>query len=311
MRILLFVFMLCVSLITSAATTLNKVVVFGDSLSDTGNLYEYMKHQFPLSPPYFKGRLTNGPVWVELMVQSFYPSAAVDAHLFDYAFAGAAVIEGDDEPLFTLHSEVENYLLAHQNKADEKALYVVWIGSNNYLALPEDAEQAVLDVTNGIKHSLQRLADSGAKHVIVLNLPNLGETPIAREMKSQSALTSFSDRHNQQLLQSIAELKMSYPAVQWLHFDIRSALDDLLMHPEANGFVNVTDSCYESSMDDNSLTQSPVGLRVASTVKATLHNSACEGYLFFDLLHPSASAHKILAQRVRNALLESEIEFVN
>jgi phospholipase/lecithinase/hemolysin len=33
-----------------------KLVVLGDSLSDTGRAYEACNHVSPLSPPYFKGR---------------------------------------------------------------------------------------------------------------------------------------------------------------------------------------------------------------------------------------------------------------
>ena len=51
-----------------AATPLQNIVVFGDSLSDNGNLYEIMKHQLPQSPPYYKGRFSNGPVWVEHLI---------------------------------------------------------------------------------------------------------------------------------------------------------------------------------------------------------------------------------------------------
>lgn len=72
------------------ANPLNKIVIFGDSLSDNGNLYEYMHHQLPLSPPYYEGRFTNGLDWVELLTQKFYPNS-VKAHLEDYAFGGAGV----------------------------------------------------------------------------------------------------------------------------------------------------------------------------------------------------------------------------
>ncbi|MDF1929887.1 hypothetical protein PGH45_07210 [Legionella pneumophila] len=43
---------LCAFLLSGvvSATPLNNIVVFGDSLSDNGNLYEYMKHQLPQSP---------------------------------------------------------------------------------------------------------------------------------------------------------------------------------------------------------------------------------------------------------------------
>lgn len=304
MRILFSALILCFSVIASA-TTLDKVVVFGDSLSDNGNLYAYMKHQFPVSPPYYKGRMTNGPVWAELLVDSYFPGA-VDSHLLDYAFAGAAVVEGDDEPLFTLRSELESYFLSHDNKADDHTLYVVWIGANNYLALPEDGEQAVHDVGFGIKRSLQELADKGAKHVLVLNLPDLGRTPAAAEFDAVTELTSLSERHNQQLFEIIEELKQSSPSVQWLHFDVRNALDDLLTNPQANGFTNITDTCYESSMDEPSAN---TGLKVASTLKLKSKKSACDGYLFFDLVHPSVLAHKILAERTKKLLSDSEVNF--
>ncbi len=42
-----------------ADAPLHNIVVFGDSLSDNGNLYEIMKHQLPQSPPYFEGRFSN------------------------------------------------------------------------------------------------------------------------------------------------------------------------------------------------------------------------------------------------------------
>ena len=86
----------------ATATPLNKIVVFGDSLSDNGNLYEYMKHKLPISPPYFEGRFTNGPVWIENIATFYYPDDA-EAHLLDYAFGGSGVSEPDDG------DEDENY----------------------------------------------------------------------------------------------------------------------------------------------------------------------------------------------------------
>ena len=137
MKILIALFFFMFSILASAAS-LNKLVVFGDSLSDNGNLYEYMKHQLPVSPPYFEGRFTNGPVWVELLMKYYYPTDS-NAHLLDYAFGGAGVLENDDDDsddeLFTLRREMDSYFLAHQDKADENSLFVVWIGSNNYLAV--------------------------------------------------------------------------------------------------------------------------------------------------------------------------------
>lgn len=307
MRILFSTILLCLSVVTSAAT-LDEVVVFGDSLSDNGNLYEYMKHRFPVCPPYYKGRMTNGPVWAELLVDSYFPGA-VDKHLLDYAYAGAAVAsEDDDEPLFTLNSELQSYFLSHQEKANDHTLYVVWIGANNYLGLPENADKTVQDVADGIKRSLKQLADKGAKHVLVLNLPDLGRTPAAADIGATTELTAFSERHNQLLFDMVSELQSTHPGVQWLHFDVRNALDDLLTNPTANGFSNITGTCYESSIDEPS---SELDLQVASALKLNSKKSACDGYLFFDPVHPSALAHQILATRTHKLLDDSGITFAS
>jgi phospholipase/lecithinase/hemolysin len=45
----------------------SNIFVFGDSLSDTGNLFKLTGDLFPPSPPYFNGRLSNGKVAVEYL----------------------------------------------------------------------------------------------------------------------------------------------------------------------------------------------------------------------------------------------------
>ena len=312
MRVFVSAFILCLSTFASAAT-LNKVVVFGDSLSDNGNIYEYTKHQLPISPPYYAGRFTNGPVWIELLTQSYFPQTA-KTHLFDYAFAGAAVADSDDDTLFTLRSQVSSYFLTHQDKADDKSLYVVWIGANDYLNIPENlndysVEDAVHGVNLGILRNLQRIADKGAKHILVLNLPDLGQTPIARDFNAVSVLTASSDQHNAMLLENVKALEKAYPDVQWLFFDIRSALDEMIVSPEQYGFSNVTGTCYEAAIDE--VTVRSV-LTIASHIKKKNSiGNACEGFLFFDPVHPSALAHRILSERVRGLLDDADIQFAD
>lgn len=50
------------------------MVIFGDSLSDNGNLYRYFLHFLPVSPPYHEGHFSNGPLWAEYVYQNYFPS---------------------------------------------------------------------------------------------------------------------------------------------------------------------------------------------------------------------------------------------
>ena len=307
MKIIFILFALFFSVCASAAP-LNKMVVFGDSLSDNGNLYEYMKHELPLSPPYFNGRFTNGPVWIELLVKQYYPTGG-QAHLLDYAFGGAGVAEDDgdvDDVLFTLSREMDSYFLTHQDKADDSSLYVVWMGSNNYLAVPENVDEAVEFVTSGIKRDLQRLVEKGAKHILVVNVPDLGRTPAARDFDAVDLLTQLSIKHNAVLKGIVSELERNDPSVQWFYFDVSDIMNELLSFPERFGLTNIEGTCYEEIVyepSDKSI------LKMVSSVKSRQQLDACAGYLFFDPVHPSGPAHAVMADRVKRLLDEAGVRF--
>lgn len=289
------------------AAPLHNIVVFGDSLSDNGNLYEVMKHQLPQSPPYYEGRFSNGPVWVEQVLASYFPSSAT-THLLDYAVGGSGVSEEDDDDdiLFTLKKQITTYLLSHDDKANADDLYVVWIGANNYLGLPSDTEKTLNDVNEGIIHSVEILISKGAKHIVLFNLPNLGKTPAAAEFDAADIMDYFSVQHNERLRQSFNKLKQSYPEVEWLYFDLGSMFNDVIDHPDHYGFTNVSGTCSNYSSDEEAKTSL---LRMVSRVTPKAKGDVCDGYLFFDLVHPTTYAHGLIAEKVRIMLDEAGIEF--
>lgn len=315
--------LLLVALLFSAvsgafAKDLQNFVVFGDSLSDNGNLYEYFKRQLPPSPPYFKGRFSNGYIWVEQLSQNYYPHNWRQ-HIQDYAFGGAGVaysFEGednaDDDLLFSLGREVDSYLLAHQDKAAPDSLFAVWIGSNNYIASKYSPEKTARGVVGGIKKKLELLAAKGAKHVLVINLPDMGKSPAAKLIYSEKQLSLSSQLHNQALAEAVAQLTASYPDVQWLLFDAAKTFDSAMQNPAKYGFTNVTDTCYQSLADDDQQVQegSKFILRMSSSIDASAKSKdACDGYFFFDLVHPTALTHKVMSEMMREFLNEHGVVF--
>lgn len=296
------------SQLTFSFTPPKNIVVFGDSLSDNGNLYEYMNHAIPASPPYFEGRFSNGPVWAE-MLQKYFEERGQKIHLLDYAFGGAAIAEGpeDDELYFTLRREINTYLLAHDDKADADNLYVVWIGANNYLGLEPESDEASLDTTvdavvRGIRHGLGKLAKAGAKNVLVINLPDLSQTPLSKMFDMAGLFRSVSDKHNQALAETIDRVKAKYPEVNWYAYDVGIVFDKLINDPAAYGITNFSDTCYESVIPE------PQGartmLQVAAKIQPKKKHDACDGFLFFDPVHPTKIAHQAFAQDILQFLLE-------
>ena len=175
--------------------------VFGDSLSDNGNLAELLNFEgqfsgnFP-NPPSFHDSFTNGPVAVAGLAQnlglSLTPSLWVTgfkdpAGLFggvsfmpgtNYAVAGA--LSATPSPVsINLLSQVGAYSAYASGHADPDALYVIMIGGN-------DVRDAALDgtgqaaVTTGVTAELaaiSTLSGEDAKHFLVVNVPNVGIIP--------------------------------------------------------------------------------------------------------------------------------------
>lgn len=295
------------------ATPLKGFVVFGDSLSDNGNLYAYMKHQLPLSPPYYQGRFSNGPVWIEHLVASYYPIDA-SSHVSNYAFGGSGVAEPDEEgepfndgAMLTLDSQIDSYLLAHDDKANDSSLHVIWTGANNYLALPEDVHAEVSFVIQGIRRNAEHLLNQGAKHIMLIGLPDLGRVPIAAEFEATEELSQLANTHNAMLEALVQKLQTDYPQVQWIFFPVNNMFQEALDYPLRYGFTNTTGTCYETF--DLTPSLQPV-LSMAARVKSpALHKNKCDAYLFFDPVHPSARGHMYIGREARKILDDLGMQF--
>lgn len=299
------------AVVSMAATPLKQIVVFGDSLSDTGNLYAYMKHQLPISPPYYQGRFSNGPVWIEHLAASYYPQNP-SSHLSIYAFGGSGVGEENEDDfndgaLLTLDAQVDAYLLAHDDNANDSSLYVVWMGSNNYLGLPENIEEEVRFVTAGIRRNAERLLAKGAKHIMVVGVPDLGRIPMAFEFEATEELSRLANTHNATLEADVQTLRVEHPDVNWVFFPVNNMFIEALNYPEHYGFTNTTGTCYET-LESTPSSQSI--LSMASRIKPrSIRSDVCDAYLFFDPVHPSARGHQYIAKEAHKLLDDSGVNF--
>ncbi len=182
-RWLLIILALSVGAIHAMAggTAFSKLVVFGDSLNDTGNLTRLTGGVFPNAPTYTYGRQTNGPVWVEYLAHDL----GLANKILNYAVVGAMTkpapgfptgnvwsdtysgLEGTD-----VASQVKEYGIDSHERADPCALFILEGGANDF---PRVQDPSVI-VANLID-SLIALEKMGARHILVVNLPDIGKTP--------------------------------------------------------------------------------------------------------------------------------------
>jgi cholinesterase len=281
-----FIVFLCITVALMPAvlgSPYSAVVVYGDSLSDNGNLFAAIAEP---QPPYFNGRASNGPVAVELL------ATTLGAPLLDFAFGGATTGLGNHlDPggtatsvgTFGLPGMTPLYFGSLPTVAPlaASALFVIWGGPDDFLSpSPLDANGfAAADraVTNlvAIASGLQGI---GAQQILVPGMPDLGLVPfnIAAGPVAAGQASLLSDYFNTRLEDMLP------PGV--VFFDTAALLRTVIDNPGAYGFTNVTDACFVASVSS-----------VCSTPGQ---------YLFWDDIHPSARAHEILAANFAAAVPE-------
>src|SRR6266566_5138546 len=102
-----------------------KLIVFGDSLSDNGN--SFVATGVPQAP-YFEGRWTNGPNWVDYFPFVTHHFQPVTAFLRD----GGTNFAVGGSPSTNLAAEIGAFLLSTHGVASGNDVYVIWIGANDF-----------------------------------------------------------------------------------------------------------------------------------------------------------------------------------
>jgi len=280
----------------AAATDFSQVVVFGDSLSDAGNLSLAQGSPVPLRFTTNPGTTTAENVAAALGY-TLAPSLAGGT---DFAFGGAGVVQGV-APVPTLPQQMAMYLAANGGAADSNALYQVWGGANDLFYLTGTTTDANV-LAAGTAAAAQaeigmlgQLQAAGAHYVVVYNLPDIGKTPAsaAGGPSAQLGGTQLSVVYNGVLNAGIAQLSAN--GLNVIPVNTFALLNEVIANPAAYGFTNVTTpACNGSSVQCG-----PVGSGLPFSYAAGTDQT----YLFADGVHPTTAAHAMVAQYVVSELM--------
>jgi phospholipase/lecithinase/hemolysin len=277
----------------------SSVIAFGDSLSDNGNYYRLVDRLTPLVPqdgspplPYFFGRFSNGPVAVELLAEQ------LGLPLDDHAVGGALSGAGNEDPRFPqsgLRSQVQA-MVDQRGVLDGKALYVIWCGANDLLALLKGQTSVppntvITNAVGNISTSIGLLYARGARHFLLPNLPDLGLTPVARNNQASALASQLSGAFNAGYQLALANVSHQLPRAHIYAVDVTKVEQAVVSNPAASGLSNITEACISDPRYECILSS---------------FNARPTTYLYWDDVHPTAEGHALLAAHFLSAVSSEE-----
>lgn len=304
-KIILIPFFFCIAFVAYADNSYNKVYIFGDSLSDTGNLASVIGG---IPAPYFNNRISNGPVAVEPLAAKFGDNANASLHLLglnaghNYSVAGA---KASTNEAIDLNTQILSFQANHASIAPNDALYVIFIGGNDIRDAASEFDDVIANsilqiANNNVKNAITSLKQMGARSFLVVNAPNIALLPATRLIAEAINNPAYLDR--------AALLSRKYNAI--LHDVIDNLEDDdndeteitefnlfklftkTIKKASKLGITNSTEACFRSRIPDFH-PDCNFGLNA-------------DKFYFFDEIHPTKQIHALFGKAFIKSIIDDD-----
>ncbi|NKB69828.1 MAG: hypothetical protein GKR89_22375 [Candidatus Latescibacteria bacterium] len=258
----------------------SQLFIFGDSLSDIGNIRAASLNTVPASPPYFEGRFSNGPNYTDILAERLglgplQPSLLLGTN---YAWGGAWGGADTRQSILLIPSiltQVGQFIATLEGtQADGEALYIVLGGGNDVEGALDDGLDAdsgaerMSQAAQSLIQATQLLLDNGAMYLMVVDTPDLSTTP--RHL-DRSTARDLSALVNQELAQGLVDM----PVIRLANATIHAAME------------------ADFTISD------------ASCLGAGMIGESCDNpddFFYFDDFHPTTAGHAMLTGLVLQAL---------
>jgi outer membrane lipase/esterase len=274
--------------IATYACAYSDLVVFGDSISDSGNnAIVFGSTRTPVPPgsptdivpgaPYASDRYTNGPVWVEYLAGNLGLSAR-PALAGGTNFASGGARSGPLGSIFpfSLRDQVHTFATLSGNMAPKDGLYILQGGGNDARDIASGAVNPATGIAafaGNMTAMVAELQAAGARSIIVANVPDIGKTP--EMLAGGPALAAQASALASQMNSSLAMALDAAPGPAKVEvFDVFGLMNQVLASPADFGFTDTTAICVLSA--------------------ACLADPS--KYLFWDSIHPTTAGHRLLAE---------------
>ena len=308
----------CSNAIALSLGPYSEAYVFGDSISDNGNValsisdrevfpYADLATSFlvPAAPYDVSDRFSNGPVWSDMVGLAPWLGGGTN-----YAFGGAE--SGPLGPVppdgdITILEQVGFYTSTSGGVASPDALYVVapigndlrraaeaylavWLPTGDASAAGALATSVLMEAVNNVDTITRQLELIGAEHFLISNGADIGLTPsirlsddavdLIRPTDLASIVTSLATDYTSMLASRLDDLVIEL-AVDIKQLDVFGLINGIVADPGSYGLANVTDPCINPGVD---VCADP------------------DSYLFWDGIHLTTAGQAILADAIQAAV---------
>ncbi|PVU99044.1 hypothetical protein BB559_001050 [Furculomyces boomerangus] len=281
--------------------SVERIVVFGDSNVDGGNIFLLSGKSFP-SPPYWKGRFTNGHTWVESMAQ------VLGISIDNYAYGGATIDnslvagkirlgDGSKKTIPGVKQQILKYLKLYPQSGNkipaEKTLFIIHVGSSDLSSLIIPEFYKVKDklspeaFSTRLSECIMTLHEHAhAKNIVVLNQFPHESLPYIIQMQS-TKVTQTSRRitreFNSYLRKLINRISIEYPKLNIIQHDTNKLLRNVISDPGIYGLdEDIIVPAVDTNVKNNNGGVVVVGMGTSNK-------------LWFDDSHMGVRMHMILA----------------
>jgi len=301
---------------------IDRIIVFGDSLSDQGKMHEKSFNLIPVSPPYWQGRFSNGPIWTDIIANTI--------PIINESEAGATIVDYSQisndlkySVISSLSNEIHEFLNKHQFKSTD--LVILSGGGNDYISYNWIQTEDLERVLRTMIIKIAELNNYGAKNILLINLPDLGKTPLSIKAGIKNKMTQVTNAHNKNLATLVTNIQERSYQVKL--YDLNTVIAPYLEHPESYGFRSIDQQCFNGSSwglvpwdlayslptpnltpFQNRLLENPMLRSAANThiyKNFCFSIPECENYIYMDNVHPTKHIHKIMANGLLNFIKQN------
>ncbi len=275
---------------------IERIVVFGDSLSDPGNAFALTGMQsvppYQLIPDaaYAVGghHFSNGKTWIEIFARELDQKskpAFGKRGATNYAVGGS---RARNEGSVNLSTQVAAYLNTYFDEDNDEVLYVLFIGGNDIrdaiVALATDpggvsSGLILQEALTSVSDNMAALIQAGANRFLIVNAPDLSLTPAVRLQgpQAQFAANMLSVQYNQGLAQVSRSYQSAFP-IELREFDLFTLFTALANNQEKLKLKETEMTCIMPGVIEGPVCDRP------------------REYLFWDGIHPTRRVHRFIGK---------------